>query len=64
MAEELEKPLRAIVGMELALKVAKEHPVVCNAIGAHHDEIEMTSLISPDPVQPVTPSAAHVRCSP
>lgn len=43
--EELEKP-HAIVGMELAQKY-KEHPVVCNAIGAHHDEIEMTSLISP-----------------
>ena len=43
--EELEKP-HAIVGMELALKY-KEHPVVCNAIGAHHDEIEMTSVISP-----------------
>lgn len=43
--EELEKP-HAIVGMELAIKY-KEHPVVCNAIGAHHDEIEMTSLISP-----------------
>jgi ribonuclease Y len=43
--EELEKP-HAIVGMELAQKY-KEHPVVCNAIGAHHDEIEMTSLVSP-----------------
>jgi ribonuclease Y len=43
--EELEKP-HAIVGMDLAIKY-KEHPVVCNAIGAHHDEIEMTSLISP-----------------
>ena len=43
--EELEKP-HAIVGMELALKY-KEHPSVCNAIGAHHDEIEMTSIISP-----------------
>ena len=43
--EELEKP-HAIAGMELALKY-KEHPVVCNAIGAHHDEIEMTSPISP-----------------
>ena len=32
--------------MELASKY-KEHPAVCNAIGAHHDEIEMTSLISP-----------------
>lgn len=36
----------AILGMELAMKY-KEHPEVCNAIGAHHDEIEMTSLISP-----------------
>ncbi len=43
--EELEKP-HAIVGMELAMKY-KEHPIVCNAIGAHHDEIEMTSIISP-----------------
>ncbi|MES2387691.1 MAG: ribonuclease Y [Bacteroidota bacterium] len=36
----------AILGMELAMKY-KEHPEVCNAIGAHHDEIEMTSMISP-----------------
>ncbi len=43
--EEPEKP-HAILGMELAQKY-KEHPVVCNAIGAHHDEIEMTTLISP-----------------
>lgn len=43
--DEPEKP-HAIIGMELAQKY-KEHPVVCNAIGAHHDEIEMTSMISP-----------------
>jgi ribonucrease Y len=36
----------AILGMKLAEK-HKENPEVCNAIGAHHDEIEMTSLISP-----------------
>jgi len=36
----------AILGMKLAEK-HKEHPDVINAIGAHHDEIEMTSLISP-----------------
>ncbi len=36
----------AIVGMELAKKY-KEHPDVCNAIGAHHDEIEMSAMISP-----------------
>jgi ribonuclease Y len=35
----------AILGMELAKKY-NEHPVVCNAIGAHHDEIEMTDPIS------------------
>ena len=43
--EELEKP-HAIVGMELAQKY-KEHPAICNAIGAHHDEIEMNNIISP-----------------
>lgn len=36
----------AILGMKLAEKY-KEKPDVCNAIGAHHDEIEMDTLISP-----------------
>ncbi|GIM48847.1 ribonuclease Y [Capnocytophaga stomatis] len=36
----------AILGMEWAEKYG-EKPEVCNAIGAHHDEIEMTSLLSP-----------------
>ncbi|MBE51000.1 MAG: ribonuclease Y [Flavobacteriales bacterium] len=36
----------AILGMQLAEKYG-ENTEVCNAIGAHHDEIEMTSLISP-----------------
>ena len=36
----------AIIGMKLAEKY-KEKPDVCNAIGAHHEEIEMTSIISP-----------------
>lgn len=36
----------AILGMKLAEKF-KEKGEVCNAIGAHHDEIEMTSLYSP-----------------
>ncbi len=36
----------AVFGMKLAEKY-KEKPEVCNAIGAHHDEVEMTSLISP-----------------
>ncbi|HPX75029.1 MAG TPA: ribonuclease Y [Bacteroidales bacterium] len=43
--EELELP-HAVYGMKLAEKY-KEKPEICNAIGAHHDEIEMTSLISP-----------------
>lgn len=36
----------ALLGMKLAEKF-KEHPEIVNAIGAHHDEVEMTSLISP-----------------
>ena len=36
----------AIIGMKLAEKY-KEKPEVCNAIGSHHDEMEMTSLIAP-----------------
>lgn len=36
----------AIIGMKLAEKY-KEKPEVVNAIGAHHDEMEMTSLIAP-----------------
>ncbi|MBA3987066.1 MAG: ribonuclease Y [Flavobacteriales bacterium] len=36
----------AILGMQWAEKYG-EKPEICNAIGAHHDEIEMTSLLSP-----------------
>lgn len=36
----------AVLGMKLAEKY-KEKPDICNAIGAHHDEVEMTSLIAP-----------------
>ncbi len=43
--EESELP-HAILGMKLAEKY-KEKPEVCNAIGAHHEETEMLSLISP-----------------
>ena len=36
----------ALLGMKLAEKY-KEKPEICNAIGAHHDETEMTSLLAP-----------------
>ena len=36
----------AILGMNLAEKY-KEKPDICNAIGAHHDEVEMTTLLAP-----------------
>ena len=36
----------ALLGKKLAEQY-KEKPEICNAIGAHHEEIEMTSLISP-----------------
>lgn len=46
VSEENPEVPHAILGMQLAEKF-KEHPEVCNAIGAHHDEIEMTSVLSP-----------------
>lgn len=36
----------ALLGMKLCEKY-KEKPEICNAVGAHHDEIEMESLIAP-----------------
>lgn len=43
--EEGELP-HALYGMKIAEKY-KEKPDICNAIGAHHDETEMTSLLAP-----------------
>ena len=43
--EEPELP-HALLGMKLAEKY-KEKPEVCNAIGAHHDEVEMLTLYAP-----------------
>lgn len=36
----------ALLGMKLAEKY-KEHPEVCNAVGSHHEEVEMTTLLAP-----------------
>ncbi|MFN4915127.1 MAG: ribonuclease Y [Sphingomonadales bacterium] len=41
-----EETPHALLGMKLCEKYG-EHPEVINAVGAHHDEIEMTSLLSP-----------------
>lgn len=43
--EDFESP-HAIVGMELCRRY-KEHPDVCNAVGAHHDEVAMATPIAP-----------------
>ncbi len=44
--EEDEEMPHALLGMKLCEKYG-ENPEVCNAVGAHHDEIEMTGLLSP-----------------
>lgn len=46
VAEEQNELSHAIAGMNMAEKF-KENPYVCNAIGAHHDEIEMNNILSP-----------------
>ena len=46
VAEEETELSHAILGMKLCEK-HKEHKVVCNAVGAHHDEVEMNNIISP-----------------
>lgn len=43
--EQLEIP-HALYGAQIAEK-CKEKPDICNAIGAHHDEMEMTTLLAP-----------------
>ncbi len=45
LEEQLEKP-HALAGMDLCRRYG-EADDICNAVGAHHDEIEMTSVISP-----------------
>ena len=46
VAEEESELSHALHGMKLAEKF-NEHPVIINAIGAHHDEVEMNNIISP-----------------
>ncbi len=46
VAEEESELSHAILGMKICEK-HKEHAVVLNAVGAHHDEIEMNNIISP-----------------
>jgi ribonuclease Y len=46
VAEEESELPHALLGMEM-LKKVNEHPVILNAVGAHHDEIEMNNIISP-----------------
>ena len=46
VAEEESELPHALLGMEM-LKKVNEHAVILNAVGAHHDEIEMNNIISP-----------------
>ncbi len=46
VAEEETELSHALLGMKLCEKY-KEHAVVCNAVGAHHDEVEMNNILSP-----------------
>lgn len=46
VGEEETELSHAILGMQLCEKHG-EHPVICNAVGAHHDEVEMNNIISP-----------------
>jgi ribonucrease Y len=46
VAEEETELSHAIVGMQICEKNG-ENEIICNAVGAHHDEIEMNNIISP-----------------
>ncbi len=53
----------AVLGMKLAEKY-KEKPDICNAIGSHHDEVEMGTLLAPivqvcDSISGARPGARH-----
>ncbi len=46
VAEEESELSHALLGMKMCERWG-EHPAVCNAVGAHHDEIEMNNILSP-----------------
>ncbi len=46
VAEEETELSHALVGMKMCEEYG-EHPVITNAVGAHHDEVEMNNIISP-----------------
>ncbi len=46
VAEDETELSHAILGMKMCEKYG-EHPAIVNAVGAHHDEIEMTNILSP-----------------
>ena len=46
VAEEETELSHALVGMKMCEEYG-EHPVIINAVGAHHDEIEMNNILSP-----------------
>ncbi len=46
VSEEQSELSHALIGLEICKKY-KEHPAVINAVGAHHDEIEMNNILSP-----------------
>jgi ribonuclease Y len=46
VAEEESELSHALYGMKVCERY-NENPIVCNAVGAHHDEVEMTNILSP-----------------
>lgn len=46
VAEEESELSHALLGMKMCEKY-NEHAIICNAVGAHHDEIEMNNIVSP-----------------
>ena len=46
VAEEESELSHALYGFEVCKKY-KEHPAICNAVGAHHDEMEMNNILAP-----------------